>query len=427
MDFAYSPKVDNLRARVSDFMDRYVLPNNRRWRKEVADGQNPPPVVDELKSIARDEGLWNMFLPGLRSDEPGTRLTNLEYAPLAEIMGKLQWASEVFNCSAPDTGNMELLHLFATPAQRERWLNPLLNGEIRSCFAMTEPDSSSSDATNISTRIEADGDDYVINGRKWFITGAMNSRCKVAIVMGVSNPNGEPHKRQSMILAPLDTPGIKLVRNISVMNHLSAETHCEILFRNVRVPKANLLGEEGSGFALAQARLGPGRIHHCMRSIGQCEVALDLMVMRAKERKTFGKYLYEHGAVAEWIALSRCEIEQARLLVLKAAWMIDNVGAKAAATEISMIKAIAPRMQVTILDRAMQTFGAMGLSPDTPLPELWTMGRSLRIADGPDDVHLRSIARAEIKQGRARFGDSHRFLVTPDRAAETNIRSKFEA
>ena len=413
MDFAYSAKVESLRARVGDFLDRYVLPNNTRWRQEIAAGQNPPPVLDELKTLARDEGLWNLFLPGLKSDEPGTRLTNLEYAPLAEIMGKLQWASEVFNCSAPDTGNMELLHLFATPEQRELWLNPLLAGDIRSCFAMTEPDSSSSDATNISTRIEADGDDYVINGRKWFITGAMNPRCKVAIVMGITNPSAEPHKRQSMILAPLDTPGIKLVRNISVMNHLSAETHCEILFRDVRVPKTNLLGEEGSGFALAQARLGPGRIHHCMRSIGQCEVALDLMEMRAKERKTFGKYLHEHGAVAEWIALSRCEIEQARLLVLKAAWMIDNVGAKAAATEISMIKAIAPRMQVTILDRAMQTFGAMGLSPDTPLPDLWTMGRALRIADGPDEVHLRSIARRELKRDRTNIGAASAYLTPP--------------
>jgi acyl-CoA dehydrogenase len=413
MDFAYAPKVECLRARVGEFMDRYVLPNDTRWRREVAEGRNPPPVVDELKALARDEGLWNLFLPGLRSDEPGTRLTNLEYAPLAEIMGKLPWASEVFNCSAPDTGNMELLHLFATPEQRELWLNPLLNGEIRSCFAMTEPDSSSSDATNISTRIESDGDDYVINGRKWFITGAMNPRCKLAIVMGITNPNAEPHKRQSMILAPMEAPGIKLLRNISVMNHLSAETHCEMLFRNVRVPKANLLGEEGGGFALAQARLGPGRIHHCMRSIGQCEVALDLMVMRAKERKTFGKYLHEHGSIAEWIALSRCEIEQARLLVLKTAWLIDTGGAKAAATEISMIKAIAPRMQVTILDRAMQTFGAMGLSPDTPLPDLWTMGRALRIADGPDEVHLRAVARRELKRDRTNIGAASAYLTPP--------------
>lgn len=413
MDFAFSPKTEELRARVREFMDRYVIPNNTRWRREVAAGRNPPPVVEELKAIARSEGLWNLFLPGLKPDEPGTRLTNLEYAPLAEIMGQLLWASEVFNCSAPDTGNMELLHLFATPDQRERWLNPLLRGEIRSCFAMTEPDTSSSDATNIATRIELDGDDYVINGRKWFITGAMDSRCRLAIVMGVTNPTAEPHRRQSMVLTPMDTPGVRIVRNISVMNHLSTETHCEIVFRDVRVPKSNLLGSEGGGFALAQARLGPGRIHHCMRTIGQCELALDLMVQRAQERKTFGKHLHEHGVVAEWIALSRCEIEQARLLVLKAAWMIDTVGAKAAAGEIAMIKAIAPRMQTTILDRAMQTFGAMGLSPDTPLPDLWTMGRTLRIADGPDEVHLRAIARREIKRGRANIGAAAAFLTPP--------------
>ena len=418
MDFAYDPKVQELRARVRDFMERHVIPNNPRYRREVAAGLNPQPVVEELKAIAKAEGLWNMFLPGLKPEEPGTRLTNQEYAPLAEIMGQLQWASEVFNCSAPDTGNMELLHMFATAEQRDLWLVPLLNGEIRSCFAMTEPDSSSSDATNISTRIELDGDHYVINGRKWFITGAMNSRCKVAIVMGLTNPNAEPHRRQSMILTPMDTPGVRIVRNISVMNHLSAETHCEIVFRDVRVPRANLLGEEGSGFALAQARLGPGRIHHCMRTIGQCELALDLMVMRSKERKTFGKYLHEHGVVAEWIALSRCEIEQARLLVLKAAWMIDNVGAKAAAMEISMIKAIAPRMQTTIMDRAMQTFGAMGLSPDTPLPDLWTMGRALRIADGPDEVHLRAIARRELKRDRSNIGAAAAFLTPPLEDAE---------
>jgi acyl-CoA dehydrogenase len=421
MNFDYSPKVQEYRARVSDFMDRYVIPNNTRRRREVALGLNPPPVIEELKPIAKSDGLWNLFLPDLEPDEPGTRLTNLEYAPLAEIMGRLQWASEVFNCSAPDTGNMELLHLFATPEQRERWLNPLLNGEIRSCFAMTEPDSSSSDATNISTRIEGDGGHWVINGRKWFITGASDPRCKLAIVMGITNPDGDPHRRQSMILAPMDTPGVTVVRNISVMNHVTPEGHSEVVFRDVRVPKANLLGEEGGGFALAQARLGPGRIHHCMRTIGQCELALELMVRRAQERKTFGRYLYEHGPIAEWIALSRCEIEQARLLTLKTAWMIDTQGAKAAAAEISMIKAIAPRMQTTILDRAMQTFGAMGLSPDTPLADLWTGGRALRFADGPDEVHLRTIARREISRSRKNPGSSAAFLTPPlDQLVETH-------
>jgi acyl-CoA dehydrogenase len=413
MDFQYSPKVEALRARVADFMDRYVIPNASRWRREAAAGMNPPPVVEELKALAKSESLWNLFLPGLKPDEPGTRLTNLEYAPLAEIMGRLMWASEVFNCSAPDTGNMELLHLFATPEQHERWLAPLLEGEIRSCFAMTEPDSSSSDATNISTRIESDGDSFVINGRKWFITGAANPHCRIAIVMGITSPDADPHRRQSMVLVPMDTAGVKVVRNISVMNHLSLDGHCEVVFRNVRVPKSNLLGDEGAGFALAQARLGPGRIHHCMRTIGQCELAVELMTERAQERKTFGKYLYEHGPVAEWIALSRCEIEQARLLTLKTAWMIDTLGARAAATEISMIKAIAPKMQTTILDRAMQVFGAMGLSPDTPLADLWTWGRALRFADGPDEVHLRTIARREIAKSRKNLTSAAQFLTPP--------------
>ena len=412
MDFDYSPKQQELRARVREFMDRYVIPNNNRWRREVAEGANPPPLVDELKAIARAEGLWNLFLPGLRPEEPGTRLSNLEYAPLAEIMGQIMWASEAFNCNAPDTGNMELLHLFATPAQYERWLKPLLAGEIRSCFAMTEPDSSSSDATNISTRIERQGDEWVINGRKWFITGAGRARCKLAILMGVTSPNAERHRQQSMVLVPMDAPGVSIVRNISVMNHISEETHCEMIFRDVRVPLDNLLGEEGGGFALAQARLGPGRIHHCMRSIGQAELALELMIQRSKERKTFGRYLHEHGPVAEWIALSRCEIEQARLLVLKTAWLIDQKGAKAAAPEISMIKAVVPRMQCAVADRAMQTFGAMGLSPDTPLADIWTWGRSLRFADGPDEVHLRAIAKREINR-RENIGAVSDFLTPP--------------
>jgi acyl-CoA dehydrogenase len=413
MDFQYSATVEALRARVGDFMDRYILPNNTRWRREVAAAMNPPPIVEELKALAKAEGLWNLFLPDLRPDEPGTRLSNLEYAPLAEIMGRLQWAPEVFNCSAPDTGNMELLHLFVTPEQRERWLRPLLEGEIRSCFAMTEPDSSSSDATNISLRIASDGDSWVLNGRKWFITGAHHANCKLAIVMGITSPDAEPHRRQSMILTPMDAPGVKVVRNISVMNHVAPEGHSEVVFRDVRVPKANLLGEEGAGFALAQARLGPGRIHHCMRTIGQCELALELMVQRSQERKTFGKHLHEHGPVAEWIALSRCEIEQARLLTLKTAWMIDTKGAKAAAAEISMIKAVAPRMQTTILDRAIQTFGAMGLSPDTPLADLWTWGRALRFADGPDEVHLRTIARREIAKSRKNPGAAAAYLTPP--------------
>ena len=413
MDFEYSPKTQEFRARVRDFMDRYVIPNNTRWREEVAEGRNPPPVVDELKALARSEGLWNMFLPGLKPDEPGTRLSNLEYAPLAEIMGRLLWASEVFNCSAPDTGNMELLHLVRDAGAARALADPLLNGEIRSCFAMTEPDVASSDATNIATRIERDGDDYVINGRKWFITGA------AAFALQDRHRHGHHQSRRRAAQAPEHDPDADgYARPRGGAQHQRDEPSLGRDPLRNRVPQRARAADRicwakrARGFALAQARLGPGRIHHCMRTIGQCELALDLMVLRAQERKTFGKYLHEHGVVAEWIALSRCEIEQARLLVLKAAWMIDEKGAKAAASEISMIKAMAPRMQTAILDRAMQTFGAMGLSPDTPLADLWTTGRTLRIADGPDEVHLRSIAqtrtlaRAQERRRRRRLPDA---------------------
>jgi len=415
MDFSYSPKVETLRQRVRSFLDEHIVPRIGQWRDEVAAGTYPASFMEDLKALARDEGLWNLFLPGLRDDEPGTRLTNLEYAPLAEIMGRVGWASEVFNCNAPDTGNMELLHLFASPEQRERWLVPLLEGEIRSAFAMTEPDVASSDATNIQTRIARDGDNYVINGRKWFISNAAHPNCKVMIVMGKTDPDADAYHQQSMILVPMDTLGVEVVRNIRVMNHYSPDGHCEIVFRNVTVPVANLLGEEGSGFALAQARLGPGRIHHCMRSIGAAELALELMTARAQERKTFGRYLNQHGVVAEWIARSRLDIDQARLLVLKTAWMIDNVGAKQARKEISMIKALVPRLHTRVVDRAMQVFGAMGISPDTPLADHWTWGRALRFADGPDEVHLRSIARAEIKASKGRGADLAAYLTPPDR------------
>jgi len=414
MDFAYSPRSVELQARVRHFLEAHIVPRHAAWLRSVEEGVFPPPFVDELKALAREEGLWNLFLPGLRDDEPGVRLSNLDYAPLAEIMGRIPWASEVFNCSAPDTGNMELLHMFATPEQAERWLKPLLNGEIRSCFAMTEPDVASSDATNISTRIERRGDEYVINGRKWFITNAAHPKCAVAIVMGVTNPEGEPHARHSMVLAPMNTPGLTVVRNVPIMHHVAPEGHCEVLFRDVHVPVANLLGEEGRGFALAQARLGPGRIHHCMRSIGQCELALELMAERALERRTFGRTLAEHGSIGDYIALSRCEIDQARLLVLKAAWLIDNHGAKAARNEVAMIKVVVARMQTTILDRAIQIFGAAGLTPDTPLSFLWTWGRALRIVDGPDEVHLRSVARHELKKAKEAFGRGAAFLTPPE-------------
>lgn len=413
MDFAYTPKVEELRRRVRDFMDDHIVPRIGAWQREVDQGNYPPSFMEDLKALARAEGLWNLFLPALRDAEPGTRLTNLEYAPLAEIMGRVMWAPEVFNCNAPDTGNMELLHQFATADQNQQWLVPLLAGEIRSAFAMTEPDVASSDATNIQTLIRRDGDDYVINGRKWFITNAAHPQCRLLIVMGKTDPDAEPYRQQSMILVPIETSGVTVVRNIRVMNHVAPEGHCEIVFRDVRVPRANLLATEGDGFMMAQARLGPGRIHHCMRCIGQAEVAQELMVERVQERKTFGRYLHQHGVVAEWIAQNRVEIEQARLLVLKTAWGIDREGAKAARKEVAMIKALVPAMQARVIDRAMQAFGAMGISPDTPLADLWTWARALRYADGPDEVHLRSIARMEVKAGQQTLGRAAAYLTPP--------------
>jgi len=414
MDFEFSPRVQQLKRQLQDFMDNYVVPNLPLWRQEIGDGLQHPPCMEDLKALARSEGLWNLFLPALENEHGGQGLSNLDYAPLAEIMGRVHWASEAFNCSAPDSGNMELLHMFGSEEQRERWLAPLLDGSIRSCFAMSEPDVASSDATNIQLSIRRDGDTYVINGRKWFISGAAHPLCRFAIVMGVTNPDADVYRRQSMVIVPFDTPGLKVVRNIPVMSHNFPGGHCEMVFRDVRVPRSNLIHEEGAGFAMAQARLGPGRIHHCMRSLGQAELALELMCERAADRRTFGRYLHQHANVAEWIALSRMEIEQARLLVLKTAWMIDRYGAKGAAREIAMIKAIVPRLHTTICDRAMQVFGAMGLSPDTPLAELWTWGRVLRIADGPDEVHLRTVARQEMETAAERRGASLPYLNTPD-------------
>jgi acyl-CoA dehydrogenase len=406
VDFGYSAKTEEFRARVRDFMDRYVLPHNVQWHTEVAEGRYPLTLINDLKALARDEGLWNLFLPSLREDQPGTRLSNLEYAPVAEIMGRVHWASEVFNCNAPDSGNIELLQLFASPGQRQQWLAPLLDGEIRSCFAMSEPDVASSDATNIQTTIRRDGDEYVINGRKWFITGVAHPNCRLAIVLGESagsDGNGN-HNRHSMVLVPMDTAGVEVVRNIPIMHYHSPEGHGEVVFRNVRVPVGNLLGEEGAGFAMAQARLGPGRIHHCMRSIGQCEVALELMRERALERRTFGKYLRDHANISDMVAYSRLEIDQARLLVLQAAWQIDQHGASTARTAVSAIKVVVAQLQTRIMDRAIQVFGAMGLSPDTPLSYLWTWGRALRLLDGPDEVHLRVVARSEFAQARETAG-----------------------
>ncbi len=415
MDFAYTPRVDALRQRLRDFVDAHIVPRIVEHRDALAAGCFPVPFVDELKALARAEGLWNLFLPHADGDVGGG-LSNLEYAPLAEIMGRVGWASEVFNCSAPDTGNMELLQQFGSAAQRERWLQPLLAGRIRSAFAMTEPDVASSDASNITTSIARDGDGWRINGRKWFITNAAHPRCALLIVMGKTDPTAEAHRQQSMILVPRDAPGVQVVRDLSVVGHHSPEGHGEIVLRDVRVPADHLLGAAGDGFAMAQARLGPGRIHHCMRAIGAAELALELMGERAIERRAFGRHLHQHGTIADWIARSRLEIEQARLLVLKTAWLIDRDGARAARQEISMIKAVVPQMLCAVCDRAMQVYGAMGLSPDTPLVEHWTAARALRIADGPDEVHLQSVARAEIRQRQANFGAGAAYLTPPSGA-----------
>jgi acyl-CoA dehydrogenase len=399
MDFAYSEKVNELRKQLSDFMDRYIYSNEQTYRDQIAASGNPhhhTEIIDELKVKARAQGLWNLFLP---DDEYGAGLTNLEYAPLAEIMGRVSWSSEVFNCAAPDTGNMEILAQFGTPEQKREWLMPLLNGEIRSAFAMTEPDVASSDATNIQLTIKRDGDEYVLNGRKWWISGAARERCKIFIVMGKTEPDSpDRYRQQSMILISKNTPGVTIKRNLPVMGYIDNESHCEVLFENVRVPLSNLLGEEGCGFAIAQARLGPGRIHHCMRSIGAAQRALELMCQRATSRVAFGKPLSEQGVIQEWIAQSYLEIEQARLLTLKAAWMIDTLGKKAAQNEIAMIKIAAPEVFTNVVNRAMQVFGGAGLSDDFPLAAMWAHGRTIHIVDGPDEVHKRSLAKSVLRQ-----------------------------
>ncbi len=399
MDFAYSEKVNDLRKRLSAFMDEYIYPNESTYTEQIERSGNPhhhAEIVDNLKPKARAEGLWNLFLP---DNEHGVGLTNLEYAPLAEMMGRVGWASEVFNCAAPDTGNMEILAQFGTEEQKRRWLQPLLDGEIRSAFCMTEPDVASSDATNIQLSITRDGDDYVLNGRKWWSSGAGRERCKIFIVMGKTDPNTpDRHRQQSMILVPKNTPGVTVVRNIKVMGYVDNESHCEVTFENVRVPVSNLLGEEGGGFAIAQARLGPGRIHHCMRSIGTAERALELMCRRAASRVAFGKPLAEQGIVQDWIALSRIEIDQARLLTLKTAWMIDTLGKKAAQNEIAMIKIAVPEMHTNVVNRAIQAFGGAGVSDDFPLASMWAHGRTMHIVDGPDEVHKRSLAKSVLRQ-----------------------------
>jgi acyl-CoA dehydrogenase len=398
MDFAFSDRCLEYRETLLTFMDECVYPNEDRYDAEIAERGNPhhqPAVMDELKREARKRGLWNLFHP---HEEWGPGLTNAEYAPLAEVMGRSHIASEACNCSAPDTGNMEVLTMFGTPDQQDMWLRPLLEGEIRSAFAMTEPDVASSDATNISLRIESEGDSYVLNGRKWWISGAMHPSCRILIVMGKTDPEAPPHRQQSQILVPLDTPGVTIVRALPVFGYMDQEGHVELEFKDVRVPASNLIATEGDGFAISQARLGPGRIHHCMRSIGAAERALELLCQRALSRTTFGRRLAERSNILDWIAEARIELEMVRLLTLKTAWMMDTVGNKAAAVEISAIKVAAPNVALKILDRAIQVHGAGGLSDDFPLASMYSHLRTLRFADGPDEVHKMTIARRELRR-----------------------------
>ena len=420
MDFAPSPLAALWTERMAQFMAAYVLPYNAAWYQSIQQGVYPPPFLEDLKTLAKEEGLWNLFLPDLQDHEPGTRLSNLDYAPLAECMGRVPWAAEIFNCSAPDTGNMELLHRFGSPAQRTQWLAPLMQGEIRSAFAMSEPDVASSDPTNLQTQVALDGDEWVIHGRKWFITGAAHPQCQLLIVMCRNATEGqvpgEAHAQHSLILVPMDTPGVNLVRNIPVVHHHAPEGHCEIVFKAVRVPKDHLLGAWGQGFQLGQARLGPGRVHHCMRTIGQCELALELATERALERQAFGRHLSDYANVQEWLAQSRIEIDQARLLVLQVAWMLDQgqMDPHLLRAKVAAIKVVAAQLQTRVVDRAMQVFGAMGLSPDTPLAYFWTWGRALHLMDGPDEVHLRTVARYEFEKTKNKMGQGSDYFTTPE-------------
>jgi acyl-CoA dehydrogenase len=397
MDFELSPRCQDFRERLLAFMDEHVLPAEAVYEEQLRAAGDPhaqPPVMEELKREARERGLWNMFHPDERF---GAGLTNCDYAPLAEIMGRSAIGSEACNCSAPDTGNMEVLTQFGTPEQQDRWLRPLLDGEIRSAFAMTEPDVASSDATNIALRIERDGDSYVLNGRKWWISGALHPHCRILIVMGKTNPEGPRHQQQSMVLCPLDTPGVTVVRGLPVFGYQDQEGHAELRFEDVRVPVENIVAGEGQGFLISQARLGPGRIHHCMRAVGAAERALELMCSRAQSRETFGAPVATRANVQDWIAEARIEIEMLRLLAMKTAWLMDTVGNKHARTEIAAIKVAAPNVALKIIDRAIQVHGGGGVSDDFPLAAMYAHMRTLRLADGPDEVHKMTIARHELR------------------------------
>jgi len=402
VDLSLSPRGAELRDELQDFLETRIIPNEETFRDEVETSGDPhqhPPILQELKAEARQRGLWNLFLP---DEEHGAGLSNLDYAYLAELTGRsVEIAPTATNCAAPDTGNMEVLHMFGTPSQKQEWLEPLLEGEIRSAFFMTEPDVASSDARNIQARIERDGDDYVINGRKWWSSGASSELCKIGIFMGVTDPDAETYRQQSMILVPLDTPGVRVVREVPVFGHYDGHGgHPEVEFTDVRVPASNLLAAEGDGFMIAQARLGPGRIHHCMRLIGMAERAFDLMCERALAREPFGKPIADQGLFHHWLAQARVKIEQARLLTLKAAHLMDTVGNKGARMEIAAIKIVAPEMATWVLDKAIQTYGGAGVSNDTPLALMWSHARTLRLADGPDEVHEMSLARRELKRYR---------------------------
>jgi acyl-CoA dehydrogenase len=398
MDFEYSKRTKEYLEQLQDFMNKHIYPSEQAFVDQLNNGPTRwqvPPIMEELKAKARERALWNLFLP---ESKRGAGLSNLEYAPLCEVMGRSPIAAEIFNCSAPDTGNMEVLERYGTEEHKKQWLQPLLEGKIRSAFAMTEPDVASSDATNISLRIERDGDGYVLNGRKWWISGAMHPNCAIFIVMGKTDPQSPPHRQQSQILVPMDTPGLTVKRALPVFGYMDQEGHVELQFDDVRVPAANMIADEGDGFAISQARLGPGRIHHCMRSIGASERALELLCQRALARTTFGRRIAERSNIMDWIAEARIELEMVRLLTLKTAWLMDTAGNRAAAVEISAIKVAAPNVALKIVDRAIQVHGAGGLCDDFPLAWMYAHLRTLRLADGPDEVHKMTIARRELRR-----------------------------